>query len=255
MNKKKLKKFQKLNKKTLINVSDNFHQDVKFIDNKAVFFQLNHHMVISKFLKGFKRRYDQGVRSMVIDFSHVNAQVFPNVAVPLCAIISYYESHGMEFTYNKAPHFLENMQLLHAIPYSDEKAILNKVWGFSSENVGKIVDAYIKELSHCDTFPKGFLTATEWTLNEVMDNVIQHSNVTEGFVMGQVHPTTKHIAFTVFDLGQGIYNSFNGSNYHPRNSVDAITLSLQESITRDKSIGQGNGLFGLSSLIDRKSVV
>ena len=249
MNKKKLKKFQKSNKKTLITISDNFQQDVKFIDNKAVFFQLNHHMVISKFLKGFKRRYNQGVRSMVIDFSNVNAQVFPNVAVPLCAIISYYESHGMEFTYNKVPHFLENMQLLHTIPYSDEKAILNKVWGFSSENVGKIVDAYIEELSHCDTFPKGFLTATEWALNEVMDNVIQHSNVTEGFVMGQVHPTTKHIAFTVFDLGQGIYNSFNGSNYHPRNSVDAITLSLQESITRDKSVGQGNGLFGLSSLI------
>lgn len=82
-----------------------------------------------------------------------------------------------------------------------------------------------------------------------MDNVIQHSGVEHGFVMGQHHKNTKHIAFTIFDLGQGIYNSFQNSNYQPRTHTDAITLSLQESVTRDKAIGQGNGLFGLSSII------
>lgn len=82
-----------------------------------------------------------------------------------------------------------------------------------------------------------------------MDNVIQHSDLPNGFVMGQVHPSTKHVAFTVFDMGRGIFNSFKNSGHHPRNAVDAITLALQESVTRDKSIGQGNGLFGLSSLI------
>lgn len=33
--------------------------------------------------------------------------------------------------------------------------------------------------------------------------------------------------------------------------MDAITLAIQEEITRDKEIGQGNGLFGLHSIIQQ----
>ena len=68
-------------------------------------------------------------------------------------------------------------------------------------------------------------------------------------MIGQIHPASTNIAFTVFDVGQGIFNSFKGSNYAPRNPVDAITLAMQEEVTRDKEIGQGNGLFGLHSIV------
>lgn len=68
--------------------------------------------------------------------------------------------------------------------------------------------------------------------------------------MGQLHTTRKYLAFTIFDSGQGIYKSLRSSSDHaPRNELDAITLAIKEEVTRDKSIGQGNGLFGLHSII------
>ena len=67
--------------------------------------------------------------------------------------------------------------------------------------------------------------------------------------MGQIHSTSQNIAFTVFDAGQGIYNSLKSSIHKPKTAVDAITLAIQEEVTRDTKIGQGNGLFGLHSIV------
>ena len=39
------------------------------------------------------------------------------------------------------------------------------------------------------------------------------------------------------------------SEHHPRTTIDAITLAIQEEVTRDKNIGQGNGLFVLHSIV------
>lgn len=79
--------------------------------------------------------------------------------------------------------------------------------------------------------------------------VIQHSDSSHGYVMGQLHTNRKYIAFTIFDTGQGIYNSLRQSVHAPRNTIDAITLAIKEEVTRDKKIGQGNGLYGLHSII------
>lgn len=98
-------------------------------------------------------------------------------------------------------------------------------------------------------FYKGVLNAIEWSLNEVLDNVIQHSKIGFGYVMGQLHQNSKNIAFTIFDAGQGIYNSMKDSIHNPRTTIDAITMAIREEVTRDKRIGQGNGLFGLHSIV------
>lgn len=241
--KNKLKNNNKISKATK-SISD-----VEFNGNRIVFHHLNHHMSVSYFLRGLKKYIRKGIKNFELDFSGIDNQIFPNAVVPIAAIIKYYTNSGIVFQ-GFLPPALEKMSFLNPVKYNDSKDALNKLWTFkTSEDVAILVDAYILHISKLDAFPKGFLNATEWALNEVMDNVIQHSNAEEGFVMGQLHPKTSHIAFTVFDLGQGIFNSFKGSKYHPRNAVDAITLALQEEITRDKRIGQGNGLFGLSSLI------
>jgi hypothetical protein len=77
-----------------------------------------------------------------------------------------------------------------------------------------------------------------------MDNVLQHSNQPFGYVMGQIHQTSKHIAFCIFDPGIGIFNTLKGSVHAPRSHLDAITLAIKEGVTRDKAVGQGNGMWG-----------
>lgn len=112
--------------------------------------------------------------------------------------------------------------------------------------------AFGVELRKEDRFPEGTITSLMWSLNEVMDNVLIHSNSEYGYVMGQIHKSTKKIAFTVCDYGRGIFNSLRESQLHkPKTAIDAITLAIQEEVTRDSNVGQGNGLFGLHSIISQ----
>ncbi|MDR4988570.1 MAG: hypothetical protein RG741_07015 [Bacteroidales bacterium] len=97
---------------------------------------------------------------------------------------------------------------------------------------------------------EGILQACEWGLNEIMDNVIQHSNENTGFIMGQVLKDSQILKICIFDYGQGIYQSLRDSTYKPRNASDAISLAIQEGVTRDKKIGQGNGMWGLYNIIN-----
>lgn len=86
-----------------------------------------------------------------------------------------------------------------------------------------------------------------------LSNVINHSLAKTGYILGQIHKNRKHIAFCIFDGGQGIYNSLRNSEHRPRNPLDAITLAIREGVTRDKSIGQGNGMWGLHRIIEDNS--
>ena len=45
------------------------------------------------------------------------------------------------------------------------------------------------------------------------------------------------------------YNTLKKSKHIPRKPLDAITLALQERVTRDESVGQGNGMWGLNEII------
>ena len=214
-----------------------------------------HRLDHAKAASDFKRVLAQGIYSakytaFEITFDEIST-TFPNAIVPIACIIDSLREKGVEFTFNNVPSFLQNTEMLQPKLFeNNSRHILNTVWKFSSsDEVGKLVRAYIQELQKSAHFYKGMLNSIEWSLYEVMDNVIQHSKVGIGYVMGQIHQTAKQIAFTVSDMGQGIYNSLKQSDHNPRNPVDAITLAIREEVTRDKSIGQGNGLFGLHSIV------
>jgi len=219
--------------------------------NEIHIIRLDHAKSVSEFIRivgnAISRR---GYKSLVLDFDKVDA-CYPNAVVPVAGIIRYYQEElGVDFEIINERH-VERTNMLNPISYkSENRYVLNRVWTFSSsEEVAKIVDAYIAELQKSAQFYKGVLNAIEWSLNEVLDNVIQHSKTGFGYVMGQLHQNSKNIAFTVFDSGQGIYNSMKDSEHHPRTDIDAITMAIKEEVTRDKRIGQGNGLFGLHSIV------
>ena len=227
--------------------SDSIVREGNTIDIK----RLDHAKAVSDFIRVIDNATRvRGYKSLVLDFS-VEKAFYPNAVVPIAGIIQYYrEERGIDFTIINDIH-IERTNILDPQRFNgDNRYILNKVWYFgTSEEVAKIVDSYIEELQKSAQFYKGVLNAIEWSLNEVMDNVIQHSKTGFGYVMGQLHQNSKNIAFTVFDTGQGIFNSMKDSEHHPRTTIDAITLAIQEEVTRDKRIGQGNGLFGLHSIV------
>lgn len=208
---------------------------------------------ISDFIKCVKSGIREGIDEFILDFKKVNA-VFPNTAVPLAGLIDYYvnnENINFEFdNYNtvNAVRLLSPLELpLNTVELSRS---LGKVWKFStSSQIDDIYKAMISELRKIERFGQGVLEGIEWSVYEIMDNVLLHSNYECGYIMGQLHPTSKHIAFTIYDTGQGIYNSLKESTHRPRTVVDALTMCIKEGVTRDKNLGQGNGMAGLFNLI------
>ncbi len=113
-----------------------------------------------------------------------------------------------------------------------------------------MVNSCLLSIRQTDIIEEGVLSSIEWCLNEAMDNVLQHSGVGCGYMMAQVLKSNKQFSVCIFDVGMGIFNSLKHSKHRPKTRLDAITMALQEKVTRDESIGQGNGLWGLSQILE-----
>lgn len=225
-------------------------------DNHIVIRKMNHPAVTSDFIRCVYQAQKAGYQDLIVEV-RVNGMAYPDVCAPIAGVIEYYRIQGIDFdiSYPNSNNYVENAHFHDPVSVGDNlvqlrRASLDDIWRFHDfEDVTELVNAFVSEISQTARCGPGVLNAIEWCLNEVMDNVLQHSNVEYGYVMGQVHQSSEKLAFCVFDYGQGIYNSLRGSQHEPRYPVDAITLSIKEGVTRDKKIGQGNGLWGLHNII------
>ncbi len=103
------------------------------------------------------------------------------------------------------------------------------------------MDIVIRSIS----IPKDTLTALEWSMYEVCDNVINHSeSKIGGFVEAVTYSKEGVISFTVADSGRGILASLKEGIPTLKNHVEAIGEAIKEGVTRNKQAGQGNGLAG-----------
>lgn len=223
-------------------------------------FRMNHPKVVSDFIKEINDSLKLGYEDFSIRFENIPT-AFPNVCVPIAGIVEYYRGKDIEFSFEFRDHkgYIRNSHIDSPMLVSDNhiqlsRASLDDIWKFHDfEDVQKLVDSFLQGISQLAICEKGVLEGLTWCLNEVMDNVLQHSFIDCGFAMGQIHRSSKHIAFCIFDYGQGIYNSLRNTRHTPRYPIDAITLAVKEGVTRDKSIGQGNGMWGLHNIVKANS--
>lgn len=210
--------------------------------------------VVSSFVSKLKLAiFKAGYQDIVVELDH-GITYYPNVVVPICGIIDYFKiNNGVDFIIKESGRHNNKSVLSLYLPDKDLFELnrpLSKVWRFTStQEVCEIQKRLIGELRKEEIFGEGVLEGLEWSINEVMDNVLNHSMSDAGFIMGQLHKSTKHVAFTIFDAGIGIYNSLKGSKFNVRTNIDALSLCIQEGVTHDPKLGQGNGLAGLFSLI------
>lgn len=88
--------------------------------------------------------------------------------------------------------------------------------------------------------------ALEWAVNELTDNVIVHSESSIGGLVqvSSFKRNSKIVEFTIADAGLGIPNTLRSGGKFSGSDTDALDRAIREGVTRDKSIGQGNGLYG-----------
>ena len=224
---------------------------------KRIFLHWNRESAPQACIERLESLMQEGIFEVEI-FAPERVTVYSDICAPLAGIFEWYAKKKIRFKFTFPG---ENNYVRHTSiqkPYvveelldsSELKFPLDKVWKYSTpEGVNALVTSIINALRESAVLEPGVLSSTEWCINEVMDNVLQHSNAQYGYVMGQLHRGTKRISICVFDMGVGIYNTLKKSKHIPRKPLDAITLALQERVTRDESVGQGNGMWGLNEII------
>lgn len=106
-------------------------------------------------------------------------------------------------------------------------------WGDIFERVLSLV---LRELS----VDRTSVAAVEWSLGEIMDNVVSHAeSPVGGFVQATTFRGSNRVEFIVADAGIGIPASMNITRHD-----DALMQAIAEGATRNRWKNAGNGLFG-----------
>jgi anti-sigma regulatory factor (Ser/Thr protein kinase) len=89
------------------------------------------------------------------------------------------------------------------------------------------------------------IQAIEWSVNEVADNVLNHSNSPiGGAIQVSARQTKNTVEFVVSDGGVGVPKTLRESHRHYTSDVEALDKAIREGVTRNNATNQGNGLFG-----------
>lgn len=187
---------------------------------------------------------------------NVNATApFPENLVPIAGVIDYLKMKDFRFkvSYSKNSRLSSSgLSNPYHLPENNYELLspMNRIWKYNnSEDVFQIVSSLVKQLNEKIPCAKGVVESFEWTINEIMDNVIQHSQSLFGYIMCTVY-SNSHISVAIYDNGIGILQSFRGSKYRLRSAFDAIELAMRENTTRDPKIGQGNGMWGMKKIVN-----
>lgn len=226
--------------------------------NEIDLYTLNHPKVASDFIRAMFYAVNKAGFSEIVIRVNDRAAIFPNASVPIASAIGFYRSIGIEVEIKSNQPLVQITHLDNPVDATNKNAegseCLSRIWRFKDATGVSVLSKHFRDaLSKRVECSNGVLEAIEWCLNEVMDNVLQHSEDSVGFIMVQIHPGSQHIAICLADTGIGIFQSLRTSKYHPRTAVDAITLALKEGVTRDPTIGQGNGLWGLLRIVGENS--
>ena len=180
---------------------------------------------------------------------------FPNAEVPIAAIVDYHKHRGVNFLIDEdrqspirsafEPSSLEES----GAPISGSP--ISRIWRFTESSATPIADAIARSLLERLALEEGVFKAINWCLYEIMDNVLQHAESEVGFVEAQVHPASQRVAICIADAGIGFRRSFRNSRHRAQTESDAISLSVQERLTRDSEVGAGNGLWGLYQIVTK----
>ena len=236
----------------------NYNRDARRIinvsrdENLIRIHRCDHPRCVTGFIHCIKDAIRAGHRNIRIE--SIADAVFPNACVPITGIIDYFQDEGIEFDiqiytesylyncgFGSASEFDQNIMNNGASPF-------DRIFSYSSSSqVANLTQYFIDTISHQCLCDEGVLNGLTWCINEVMDNVLVHSEYSHGLVMAQYHPTAKHVAFCIHDCGIGIHNTLKLSSHRPRTEIDALSMALQEGVGDGK--GQGNGLFGLFQIV------
>ncbi len=192
---------------------------------------------------------DRGYRNVTLDFRQCDVAT-EAVMLPIMPLVARYrERDGVSFALqppesSKLYRLFANTSWAHFIEPERFDASAQSFGNVparrfqSQEEMWDVSEAVLTFVHRSIALHRDVLAAVEWSLNEIMDNVLTHS---ESQVGGFVQATSFEgkVEFVVADGGVGIPYSVGLPNH-----ADALRFAVSEGGTRDTEQNQGNGLFG-----------
>lgn len=126
-----------------------------------------------------------------------------------------------------------------AIPYNSEHE--------ANQLCIAAIDVLISETRYAEWVPE----ALYWAMWEIMENPLIHAKLSRPvWFQAVTFRNKKHVNFVVVDTGIGILQSLRQGFPNLDSDRDAIRDAVEFGVTRDKSVGQGNGLGGCSAIAE-----
>lgn len=229
-------------------------RNIDRIKNDIIIKDMTRPSCVGDFIRIMYEGISCGYEEFNIKLEHPKIAVYPNACVPIAGLLEYHRQNGVIFNIDIAPsEYLHKCHFEKPLYLSSEEISkmdnpFDKIFKYdTSKQVASFTQKCIDSISQQMVCEEGVLKSLIWCINEVMDNVLVHSNEKCGYVMVQLHPTSGHVAICISDTGIGIFNTLKGSPHYPKCALDALTLALQEGV--GDGLGQGNGLFGLFQIV------
>lgn len=201
---------------------------------------------------------NSGYQELTLDFSSCTA-AFPGPMLAVCAQVMRLRNAKIDVELIKPndtrlarlfqnanwAHFLEPRNNFPSVfkGYSQIPATQFTDAEEQQKAVNRIVNAILGAIPNLE---RRELAALEWSINEITDNVLNHA---QSGIGGLVQVSTfqrsrKRIEYIVADAGVGIPTTLRETHPDLTSDADALDQAIREGVTRDKAVGQGNGLFG-----------
>lgn len=218
----------------------------------------SHNQTISICDALIKQYQNEPDTKLIIDFSDCDF-IYPDYAILLLCTIKYLEHLGYKvsgtikldankgiITYLAKMNFFENLnvELPISIPKFDHNNAV-QIQQYNSDNQIEVLNSILKVLREKSSMHDNVYASLDYCFNEILDNVLNHTDEKVGWVVGQYFENLNSIRLIVCDFGMGIHKSLNQK--HDFTEEEAITKCIESGITNGK--GQGHGLFATASFI------
>ena len=197
-----------------------------------------------------------GFKKITVDFGKVK-KVFPNGILPVICTLDFHRANGLAI-YVKLPDKNDIRRLFRSVNWAHylspeqfdksestyDKHLVTKRFE-NAEEQKSVVDDFMDVVLRNMAIPKDIISALEWSINEITDNVLNHSESKfGGLIQASTYIKEQRIVFAVSDSGRGILKSMQEGFPNLRTELTAIGEAIKAGVTRNPQFGQGNGLAG-----------
>lgn len=190
-----------------------------------------------------------------LDLSHVTF-AFPTGMAPLVATIQSLTNKGWHFDvvppndsrlddYFETVGWWPGIRAEQAPPLRRGKTYVPLTAYDSHEELNPLIKQITHHLAASTVWQEGVLDTIGWVLNEIADNVLLHAGRgTRGWIQMSELPKKSRLEIVVVDCGIGVTESLREAIPGLQDDREALQKAIQQGVTRNLEVGQGNGLAG-----------